>query len=899
MLIFTRFRLLILILYVLFVSTFQQYQVVPLSSYTERVSLLQLRSSLGIRNKQWPLKSEPCANWVGVKCLNGSVVGINISGFRRTRIGSQNPHFSVDSIANFTSLGYFNASRFSLPGSIPDWFGMRLSALQVLDLSGCSIVGVIPDTIGNMTSLSVLNLSDNGLTGVVPESLSQLSNLSLLDLSRNSLVGSFPASFGSLRNLTLLDMSMNNLSGFIPPYLGTLTKLQILNLSHNGITSLVPPQLGDLSSLVALDLSFNSFSGSLGLDLRVLTNLRKMVIGNNRLSGSLPSNLFSELTQLQLIVLSYNDFSGEFPDILWSMPSVRFLDASGNKFTGIFPNSSSAVTASPAVFNLSQNMFYGDLPYVVRRFRVIDLSNNYFKGKVSEYARNNAVLNRNCFRGESSQRSVAACASFYYKRGLPFHYFGLPVKQPPPLKSDEMSQRDIIIFLGVLGGVGLTAIVIILLIFLILCTRKSQTTNQRATGVGPVATSDAIPAIPGEYLKFSSLGKGFTYQQILQATREFSDLNLIKHGHSGDLFLGALEGGVHIVIKKKLSPVKEAYLPELDFYSKVSHPRFVSLLGHCLDDESEGFLIYKYMLNGDLASNLYRTKSSDGDSLQSLDWITRLKIATGVAEALCYLHHECTPPFVHRNVQASSILLDDKFEVRLGSLSEVCAQEGDMHQSRITRFLQLPQTSKQGSSSGTPTTTCAYDVYCFGKVLLELVTGNMGLSASSEGNMKELLEETLRYISIYDKELLTNIIDPSLIIDEDLLEEVWAMAIVARSCLNPRPAKRPLARYILKALENPLKVVRDESPSSAGHKTVSSRVSWSAGLFGNWRSSSDVPSVPLNKAGGNSFKSSVTQSSQVSVQSSRVDHLSSSKGHQSRDIFPEPLEEDTVRPHGD
>lgn len=102
------------------------------------------------------------------------------------------------------------------------------------------------------------------------------------------------------------------------------------------------------------------------------------------------------------------------------------------------------------------------------------------------------------------------------------------------------------------------------------------------------------------------------------------------------------------MIKRISGPVKDSYLPELDFLSNVSHPRFVPLLGYCLESESERFLIYKYMLNGDLSSSLYRTKSSDGDGLQSLDWITRLKIATGVAEALSYLHHECAPPLVHR-----------------------------------------------------------------------------------------------------------------------------------------------------------------------------------------------------------------------------------------------------------
>ncbi|KAL8096961.1 putative LRR receptor-like serine/threonine-protein kinase At2g16250 [Apium graveolens] len=887
---FSRFSLLFLILYLLFDSTFQHFQVVPLSSYTERVSLLKLRDSLGLRYQEWPIKSDPCANWVGVNCVNGSVVGINISGFKRTRIGRQNPQFNVDSMANFSFLGYFNASRFSLPGSIPEWFGIRLRGLKVLDLRGCSIVGVIPNSLGNLSSLTALYLSDNGLNGSVPESLSWLEGLSVLDLSRNMLVGSVPASFGSLRNLTLLDMSGNKLSGFIPRDIGYLTKLEVLNLSRNGLSFLVPPQLGDLSSLVDLDLSFNSFSGSLGTDLRGLRNLLRMVLGNNRLSGSLSGDLFAELTQLQIIVLSHNDFDGEFPDILWSIPGVRFLDASGNKFTGALPNSSLAATAGPAVFNLSDNMFHGELMDVLRRFSVIDLSNNYFKGKVPEYARTSATLNRNCFRGESGQRSVAACATFYSKRKLPFDYFGLPVNQPPPPKSDEKSLRNTIILLVVLWGLGFIVVVIILLVLLILCTRKRQITSQRVTDAGPLATD----AIPGEYLQLTSLGKGFKYQQILRATKEFSDVNLIKKGHSGDLFLGVLEGGVRVVIKRISGPVKDAYLPELDFFSKVSHPRFVPLLGHCSKNESERFLIYKYMLNGDLSSSLYRTKSSDGNNLPSLDWITRLKIATGVAEALSYLHHECTPPLVHRDVQASSIFLDDKFEVRLGSLSEVCAQEKDIHQSRITRLLRLPQTYEQGPS-GTPTTTCAYDVYCFGKVLLELVTGKMGLSTSSDGTMKNWLEETLPYISICDKELLTNIVDPSLIIDEDLLEEVLAIAIVARACLNPRPAKRPLVRYILKALENPLKVVREESPSSARLRTVSSKGSWSAGLFGRWLSSSDVTSNPaaiaLNIAeGGISYKRSVTQSSQESVLNTAGDHLY---------IFPGPLEEEMVRLHED
>ncbi|KAL2512243.1 putative LRR receptor-like serine/threonine-protein kinase [Abeliophyllum distichum] len=600
-------------------TTLQQQFLVSLQ---ERSALLQLRSSLGLRTKEWPIKSDPCTVWSGIQCLNGQVSGINISGFRRTRRGSQTPQFSVDALQNLTLLSSFNASNFALPGSIPEWLGLRLGVLRVLDLRSCLITGAIPLTLGNLTSLAELYLSDNNLTGIVPLSLGQLSSLSVLDLSQNLLTGSIPESFSSLVNLTLLDMSFNLLSGAVPMGIGTLPRLQFLNLSRNSLSSSIPAQLGDLSSLADLDLGFNLLSGLVPPDFRRLKNLQRMVIGNNFLSGSLPDNLFPPLTQLQFVVLSHNNFRGDFPDVLWSMPELRFLDASENNFTGRLPNVSSNANASFAVFNISQNFFYGSLTSVITRFSSIDMSGNYFQGRVSDYAQGKTSLSLNCLQNVTSQRSAGECASFYAERGLEFDNFGLPNgTQPPPAKSKKKKPQSIDYFSCCFGGYW----------------------NNCITCESPLP--------PGLSLNFSSLGDSFTYQQILQATAEFGDANLIKHGHSGDLFRGILEGGIQIVIKKidlQSSVKKESYMLELDLFGKVSHPRLVPLLGHCLENENEKFLVYKYMPNGDLSSSLFKKTDSDDDSLQSLDWITRLKIAIGAAEGLSYLHHECTPPLVHR-----------------------------------------------------------------------------------------------------------------------------------------------------------------------------------------------------------------------------------------------------------
>ncbi|KAL1203655.1 putative LRR receptor-like serine/threonine-protein kinase [Cardamine amara subsp. amara] len=868
--------------------------------FSERLTLLNLRSTLGLRGTDWPIKGDPCVVWRGIQCdNNGSIIGINISGFRRTRIGKQNPQFAVEPLRNLTRLSYFNASGFSLPGSIPDWFGVVFLKLQVLDLSSCSVSGVVPFTFGNLTSLRTLNLSQNTLTGLVPSSFGELLNLSELDLSKNSLTGALPSSFSSLKNLTTLDVSTNYLTGPIPQGVGTLSKLLHLNFSSNSFSSPIPPELGDLVNLVDLDLSINSLSGSVPQELKKLKNLQLISLGDNLLSGVLPADLFTAESQLQTLVLRENEFSGTLPDLCWSLPKLRFLDISKNNFTGMLPNSTSDSNQLAALVDISSNTFYGELTPILNRFKKIDLSGNYFQGKVPDYVpRGNVSVTSNCLENEKKQKPLVICAAFYTSRGLVFDDFGRPNSTQPTSQkaSSGLSRKTVVILASVAGGIGFILVFILLPIIVALCIRRRRRRGQRGNSDRPKPVTEASQPPKGGAQTFdlSRLGNAFSYEQLLLATEEFNDANLIKHGHSGNLFRGFLDNGTPIVIKKidTRESKSEGYISELELFSKAGHQRLVPFLGHCLENESQKVLVYKFMRNGDLASALFRKSENEGDGLKSLDWITRLKIALGAAEGLSYLHHECSPPLVHRDVQASSILLDDKFEVRLGSLSEVYAQ-GDAYQSRISRLLRLPQ-STEASSSGAANATCSYDVYCFGKVLLELVTGKLGISAPDNAQAKAYMEEALPYISTNEKELVTKIIDPSLMVDEDLLEEVWAMAIIAKSCLNPKPTRRPLMRHIVNALENPLKVVREDTNSGSGSsriRTNSSRGSWNAAIFGSWRqSASDVTAgqaggITSGGGGGNGLRNS---GSQGSSGRNNNNGNSSSRRRQSSEIVPEP-----------
>lgn len=173
-------------------------------------------------------------------------------------------------------------------------------------------------------------------------------------------------------------------------------------------------------------------------------------------------------------------------------------------------------------------------------------------------------------------------------------------------------------------------------------------------------------------------------------------------------------------------------------------------------------------------------------------------------------------------------------------------------------------------------------------MLLELVSGKLGLSNSEEGT-DAWLEWALPLINPDDKDSIQKVLDPSLNVEEDLLEEVWAMGIIARSCLDPRPSKRPNMRHIHRALENPLRVVREEHGSS--RIRASPRSSRSAIFFESWRhSSSDTVIIPGTLREEYSAEMNPRYAAGTSAsQGSQGENAQKRAG--SSEIFPEPGDE--------
>ncbi|CAN6322451.1 unnamed protein product [Urochloa humidicola] len=677
-----------------------------------------------------------------------------------------------------------------------------------------------------------------------------------------------------------------------------LTALRTLNASGFPLPGRIPRWFGRglPRSLSVVDLSSAGVNGELPPDLGASGNLTTLVLSGNSLTGRIPASLFS-------------------------IPGLRVLDLSSNNLTGPLPSVSfSGSNGAGVLFNASGNSLYGAIGDAIwslgKRFWVVDLSGNYFDQAVGSGFENGTDgivdIRMNCLSGAASQRSRGDCEAFYTRNGMrlaeaPEPSSPLPEPQPPQGLSStgRRGGKWKHVLAGVLGGAAI--VVIFGLGALLFCltrtrgrrklkargveqTEEGIRSGRRSSSVNPVTMSPmASPGASGSPKGVPIIIDDFNYEQLHHATGGFGDDNLVNHGHSGDMYHGVLESGFEVVVKKIDLKSSKKCQGELAFLTKHSHRRIVPLLGHLAKDE-EQLMIYKYMAKSDLTTVLHRKSVDVEEGLRSLDWITRLKIAIGVSEALCFLHDECSPPLVHRDIQASSVLLDDKYEVCLGSLSEICTQQSEGRKSFFSRILRSSKSFDK-NTSGPPAST-SYDVYCFGKVLLELITGNLGVSGSNDADSDEWLARTLGYIDANDKEGVSGIVDPSLVVDEDHLEEVWAVAIIAKTCLNPKPSRRPLARYILKALENPLRVVREREElhsNSSRLKSTSSR-SWRFAFYGNkYQSWDTMPTSGRALAGKNKAKSQRTEGSDDDEENSF------SFKWASRENFPDPIElEDSV-----
>ncbi|KAF7816806.1 putative receptor-like serine/threonine-protein kinase [Senna tora] len=323
----------------------------------------------------------------------------------------------------------------------------------------------------------------------------------------------------------------------------------------------------------------------------------------------------------------------------------------------------------------------------------------------------------------------------------------------------------------------------------------------RGTSSSPESSSRNIPKeLEVLHEKYSSMCRLFEYQELVLATSNFSPENFIGKGGSSQVYRGCLPDGKELAVKilKPSDDVLKEFLLEIEIITTLNHKNIISLLGFCFED-GKLLLVYDFLSRGSLEDYLYGNKKNP----LVFGWTERYKVAMGVAEALDYLHNNGAQSVIHRDVKSSNVLLSEDFEPQLSDFG--LAKWMSASSSHITctvvagTFGYLaPEYFMYGKVND------KIDVYAFGVVLLELLSGRKPIG----GDYPKGQESLVMWASpILDNGKVSQLLDPSLGDNYDQ-EQIQRMVLAATLCIRRDPRARPNMSLISKLLEGDIDVMK-------------------------------------------------------------------------------------------
>ncbi|KAJ6840907.1 putative serine/threonine-protein kinase PBL21 isoform X1 [Iris pallida] len=290
----------------------------------------------------------------------------------------------------------------------------------------------------------------------------------------------------------------------------------------------------------------------------------------------------------------------------------------------------------------------------------------------------------------------------------------------------------------------------------------------------------------------------FTLRELAAATRNFKEANLIGEGGFGKVYRGQLAGGQVVAIKQLNRSGRQGskeFLVECLMLIMLHHAHLVSLIGYCAQGD-ERLLVYEYMSQGSLERHLFDLPPGK----EPLDWNTRINIALGVARGLAYLHNEVKPPVIYRDMKSANVLLDDDFNPKLSDfgLAKLGPEEGNTHVSTAvmgTYGYCAPEYVMSGKL------TVRSDLYSYGALLLELITGRKAFDPSKPTGEQNLIVWSRPFLS--DRRRFLQLADP-LLHGSYPVRAFYKLTVIALMCLAENPHNRPASRDLVLALEHVL-----------------------------------------------------------------------------------------------
>uniref|UniRef100_A0A7N0ZTQ7 non-specific serine/threonine protein kinase n=1 Tax=Kalanchoe fedtschenkoi TaxID=63787 RepID=A0A7N0ZTQ7_KALFE len=754
------------------------------------------------------------------------------------------------SLSNCTQLQVLDLSSNEFTGSIPFGFCSSSSTLEKLLLTNNYLTGTIPSELGNCKKLTSIDLSFNNLSGTIPSEIWSLpnlldviiwaneltgeipegicnagGNLEMLILNNNHISGSIPQSIENCTNLIWVSLSSNQLTGPIPAGIGSLENLAILQLGNNSLNGQIPPELGKLPGLIWLDLNSNNFTGFIPVELsnqagfviaglvtgkhfafvrneggtdcrgaggliefegvrpdRLANHPMVHTCASTRVYTGLTVYTFSSNGSMIYLDLSYNFLSGTIPDNMGSMEYLQVLNMGHNMLSGDIPDSFGGLKAI-GVMDLSHNNLQGSIPGSLGSLSFLndlDVSNNNLSGTIPA----------------GGQLTTFPASRYENNTGL----CGVPL---PPCSSQSGTHKfkhkgtrgsRESVAAGMVIGITVSLLCIFSLLIALYRMKQHQQKDERrdkyieslpTSGSSSWKLSSVAEPLSINVATFEKPLRKLTFAHLLEATNGFSADSMIGSGGFGEVYKAQLKDGNVVAIKKLIQVTGQGdreFMAEMETIGKIKHRNLVPLLGYCKVGE-ERLLVYEYMKWGSLESVLH-----DGAvvGISRLDWEARKKIAIGSARGLAFLHHSCIPHIIHRDMKSSNVLLDENFEARVS----------DFGMARLVNALDthLSVSTLAGTPGYVPPEyyqsfrcTTKGDVYSYGVILLELLSGKKPIDPSEFGDNNlvgwaKLLERANKCHEILDSELLKQ---------ESGGSELLQYLKIAFDCLDDRPFRRP------------------------------------------------------------------------------------------------------------
>ncbi|EHA8589962.1 LRR receptor-like serine/threonine-protein kinase GHR1 [Cocos nucifera] len=665
-------------------------------------------------------------------------------------------------LSTFGRLKVLDVSYNQLSGELPGF--NYVYDLEVLRLGNNGFSGFLPSALlkGDSLVLSELDLSANNMSGHI--NMITSTTLRVLNLSSNAISGELPLLTGTC---TVLDLSKNQFTGNLSVIAKWTDDLEYIDLKV----------LAQYPKLSVLDLSFNQFSCPILTNLLKSATVQELYLQNNLLAGSImfsPSS--SKKSNLHVLDISGNHFNGSFPDDFGSLTGLQVLDVSANKFSGPLPPAVTKLISLTAL-DISLNDFTGPLPTTLAGTLVyFNASYNDLSGIIptnlrrfpdSSFHPGNSKLQ---FPGGLPGSGSAPSGSPGHKAIRPFvkavviaacvlavviiillaillHYKRISRRSRSERVSDkDVQRRTLPDTTGTKGREAGGALVVSA--DDLIAPRKGSSSEiispeekmAAMSGYSPPSKNnrfswspDLGDPYPPENLGTLDVGSPdqlagdlhFLDETITLTPEELSraPAEVLGRSSHGTSYRATLDNGVFLTVKwlrEGVAKPKKEFAKEAKKFANIRHPNVVGLRGYYWGPtQHEKLILSDYISPGSLASFLYDRPGRRGPPLT---WAQRLKIAVDVARGLNYLHFDRAVP--HGNLKATNILLDGlDLNARVADycLHRLMTQSGTIEQ--ILDAGVLGYRAPELAASRKPSPSFKSDVYAFGVVLLELLTG--------------------------------------------------------------------------------------------------------------------------------------------------------------------------------